>query len=338
MTDNERPNRTRSMSVGAALGTGAAVLLGAMVFSSLDSASAERTTGDRPVFVSIIPCRVTDTRPTQGIGGRTTPIGTAETFDVDVRPTSGDCVDQIPLDALSVQLNVTVLNATEQTFLTLHSTGSERPDASALNPAPDQPPTPNAVATAISPSGEFSVYNDAGSVDVLIDINGFYVAHNHDDRYQTEEAADARYEQIPDQVIVSGLEFYDRDPGGSDWRFFDGHWIHNAPGFDCLFAPVDIPDGATVLEVTTRHLGSDGAEISAGLRGRLTEPGRYEGPARTDPIAESVVTIAGSPNDEITELTFDVLPNSATSSAYTYTAFVCTSDDFRLTSMAITLG
>ena len=182
------------MSFGAAFGTAGCVVLGAVGFSGLSTVSADVSSGDRPVFVSINPCRVTDTRPTQGIGGRTTPIGASETVDVDVRPTSGDCASVIPTDALSVQLNVTALNATELTFLTLYPTDSTQPEASSLNPAPGQPPAPNAVTTAINSDGEFSVFNNAGSVDLLVDMVGYYVGHDHDDRYYTESESDDRYQ------------------------------------------------------------------------------------------------------------------------------------------------
>ena len=55
--------------------------------------------------------------------------------------------------------------------------GTDRPSASSLNPSPGQPPTPNAVNTQLSSGGEFSIFNRAGSVDVIVDINGYYTDH-----------------------------------------------------------------------------------------------------------------------------------------------------------------
>jgi hypothetical protein len=43
-----------------------------------------------------------------------------------------------------------------------------------LNPAPGEPPTPNAVMTPLSASGSFKVYNKQGTVHVLVDVNGFH--------------------------------------------------------------------------------------------------------------------------------------------------------------------
>jgi hypothetical protein len=49
-----------------------------------------------------------------------------------------------------------------------------RPSASNLNPAPGQPPTPNAVTTQLAGFGTFSVYNLAGTLNLIIDVNGYY--------------------------------------------------------------------------------------------------------------------------------------------------------------------
>ena len=48
---------------------------------------------------------------------------------------------------------------------------------------PGQPPAPNAVTTGLDPAGMFTMYNAFGTVDVIVDVNGYYEDHNHDDRY-----------------------------------------------------------------------------------------------------------------------------------------------------------
>lgn len=113
--------------------------------------------------------------------GRHTPepdrVGTTGAFGADATKTilahgsNGNCT--LPTDAVAVSLNVTAIGATEPSFLTFWPEG-ERPTASSLNPLPDQPPTPNAVTTALSGIGGFNVYNRAGSVDIIIDVNGYY--------------------------------------------------------------------------------------------------------------------------------------------------------------------
>ena len=72
-----------------------------------------------------------------------------------------------------------------------HRQGQTKPVTSSLNPAPGQTPTPNAVTTPISPTGQFNVFNSAGTVGLLIDVVGYYVDHNHDDRYVNSFAKSA---------------------------------------------------------------------------------------------------------------------------------------------------
>jgi hypothetical protein len=52
-----------------------------------------------------------------------------------------------------------------------------------LNWVAGQPPVSNAVTSDISADGKISFYNLAGSVNLSADIVGYYVDHNHDDRY-----------------------------------------------------------------------------------------------------------------------------------------------------------
>jgi len=116
------------------------------------------------------PCRLVDTRPAPDRVGTTTTFGTAETVTLQATGTNGQCV--IPADAVGLSLNVTALNATVESFLTLWPGGS-RPLVSSLNPAPGQPPVPNAVTVTLSGGGAFDLYNHLGSVDVIVDINGY---------------------------------------------------------------------------------------------------------------------------------------------------------------------
>ncbi len=96
-----------------------------------------------------------------------------------------------PASATGLQLNVTALNATEVSFLTIWGSGSQ-PVVSSLNPQPGQPPTPNAVTTGLTSGGAINVYNEAGNVDVIVDIAGYYTDHNHDDTYYTKTEVDGK--------------------------------------------------------------------------------------------------------------------------------------------------
>jgi len=163
--------RTRWAAVGAAV----AITLGA---GGLGISYATSPTG-AVAFVPITPCRVLDTRPApDNIGNRSTPIGAGETHVVAAHGNNGACTD-LPVGATGLSLNVTTLGATSPTFVTLWATGAAQPTASNLNPQPGQPPTPNAVTTGLSAGGEFNVFNAFGTVNVIIDIVGYYTDHQH---------------------------------------------------------------------------------------------------------------------------------------------------------------
>lgn len=167
---------TRLRLQWAAIGAAIAVVLGSGAITSVD---ALRSNGERAVYVATTPCRLLDTRSSA-------PIGPADTLTITARGAQGACsAAQLPNDASALVLNVTAESATATTFLTFWPDGA-RPNSSSLNPAPGQPPVPNAVTTLLSPTGTFQLFNNAGTVHVLIDVVGYYADHNHDDRYYTE--------------------------------------------------------------------------------------------------------------------------------------------------------
>jgi len=180
---------TMTRSRWAAIGAAVAVTLGA---GGIGLVNATNPAG-AVTFVPITPCRLADTRPNPadaGLGGRDTPLGAGETFTLDANANLGQCT-AIPETATGVSMNATSVNPTAPTFITIWPADATRPLASSLNALPGEPPTPNGVTTELSPTGEFSVYNLAGTVDVVIDINGYYIDHEHDDRYYTEDQIDA---------------------------------------------------------------------------------------------------------------------------------------------------
>ena len=159
----------------AAIGAAVAVTLGA---GGLGISYATSPAG-ATAFVPITPCRVVDTRPAPDtVGARTSPLGPEETFTVTAHGNNGNCTG-IPTGATGLSLNVTALGATSGTFLTLWATGATQPTASNLNPQPGQPPTPNAVTTGLSAGGQFNIFNKVGSVNVIVDIVGYYTDHQH---------------------------------------------------------------------------------------------------------------------------------------------------------------
>jgi len=165
----------------AAIGAAIAVTLGG---GALGVVRATSSSGERAVFVPIAPCRLFDTRASDNIGSRSSPIGVGETFTQQVHGTNGNCT--VPSDAVGVAMNVTTVNGTAASFLTIWPEDAAKPLASSLNWIPGAPPTPNKVDVKLSATGAISLFNKSGSVDVLADVVGYYVDHNHDDRYYTK--------------------------------------------------------------------------------------------------------------------------------------------------------
>lgn len=193
--------KMRSLAIGLSLLTAGTVI----GVTTQQFASADISTGDRPVLVPIEPCRLVDTRPGSTVGPRSSRIGVADTLTVDAQEPGTRCSGAIPTDALSLALNVTAIRATELTFLTIWA-GGARPTASSLNPAPGEPPTPNAVTVDLSIDQEFRIYNDVGSLDLVVDVTGYYENHNHDDRYYTEAEIDAEIGALKYIPLETGFD------------------------------------------------------------------------------------------------------------------------------------
>jgi hypothetical protein len=153
------------------------MVLGGIVAASIGGTSVAFGSGggnsSASVLVPIVPCRLMDTRPgTDNVGPRATPIGANSTYTIDVWGTNGHCT--VPTSATGIDANVTAVNGTAASFLTLFPADADRPLASNLNWTAGAPPTPNNVTVKLSSDGKLSLYNMAGSVDVVIDLVGYY--------------------------------------------------------------------------------------------------------------------------------------------------------------------
>lgn len=68
------------------------------------------------------------------VGVRAIPIRAGETVTFSIEATGTDCVGLVPPDAVAVALNITAINATDRTFVTVWDEGPV-PNVSSLNPA-----------------------------------------------------------------------------------------------------------------------------------------------------------------------------------------------------------
>jgi hypothetical protein len=167
--------RSRWVAIGAAV----AVTLG---FGGVRLANATIAAGERNVFVPIVPCRVADTRPAPStVGARALPLLKDDEFSITVRGKNGNC--DIAPGATAVVLNVTAVDPRGDGFLTVWPAENIKPNTSNLNFSNGQAPTPNAVTVKVDSKGAIKVYSSAASVNVIVDIVGYYEDHNHNDAY-----------------------------------------------------------------------------------------------------------------------------------------------------------
>jgi hypothetical protein len=129
------------------------------------------TTGS--TFTPTGPCRVLDTRSTGGncTNPPTVPkaaVGAGKTLTVKVTGVNG-----VPSTATAVVLNLTAVGATKGTYVTAWPAGKTRPTVSNLNVA-STTPTPNLAVVPIGANGSISLYNFAGSVNLIADISGYF--------------------------------------------------------------------------------------------------------------------------------------------------------------------
>ena len=118
-------------------------------------------------YQPLVPARILDTR--NGTGGvPAAPLGPGATLTVQVAGRGG-----VPASGVgAVVLNVTIADATAPSHLTVYRSTDARPNASNLNWVPGQI-VANLDEAAISGDGQLNVYNDAGSVNVIMDVAGY---------------------------------------------------------------------------------------------------------------------------------------------------------------------
>jgi serine protease len=113
-------------------------------------------------YLGTAPVRLLDTRNNGG------PLGVRSTRTV---PVAG--VDGIPQNAKALVANITAANTTGASYLTVWPAGTPQPVISDLNWVAGET-VPNLVVVQVGPTGAINLYNSAGSVNVIIDVVGWY--------------------------------------------------------------------------------------------------------------------------------------------------------------------
>lgn len=115
-------------------------------------------------YTTTVPTRVMDTRV--GLGGGV--LGAGATRRVDIVGGA-----RVPRSTTGVVVNVTAVDTTSTTYLTVMPSGEARPESSTVNASPG---TTAANLTVVRPGrdGRLSVYNDAGFTHVIVDVLGWF--------------------------------------------------------------------------------------------------------------------------------------------------------------------
>jgi hypothetical protein len=123
-----------------------------------DNSGSTLADGSGDVFVGTTPTRILDTRGGGAIAGNTS---------------STLVVAAVPAAAHAAVLNVTVTNPTAPSYLTVWPDGAARPLASDLNFVSGLT-VANLVIVQLGGASKVDIYNAYGSVDVVVDVVGWY--------------------------------------------------------------------------------------------------------------------------------------------------------------------
>ena len=220
-----------------------AAFAGGLATGHLGLAGAQGGSAD-PVFIALqAPVRYLDTRgaPFGPIGVATAaPVGPASTIDIAIAGASVSGTAFVPVSASSVLVNVTAVNATAESFVTAYATEAARPNASTMNPEPGRT-TFNTATVAMGASGRMRLYNNAGSVNLVVDVVGYFIDHDHDDRYYTIPEVDARVPR-EQSVTLAGTSFV-FDPTAMAGGYSQGCAYLNG---EEAIATLSVPNGSTI--------------------------------------------------------------------------------------------
>jgi len=157
-------------------------------------------------FHSLVPSRIADTRsdPAYHIGSQYRLGDSSDQRQLQVTGAGG-----VPGDATAVVANVTAVSPDSYSHLDLWPDGTSRPNVSNLNYVPGQT-VPNQVIAGLSVDGKLDMVNQNGSVDVIVDVVGYF---------SLDTNADGFTATIPTRLVDTR-----NDPGyhiGGQYRFGD---------------------------------------------------------------------------------------------------------------------
>ncbi|MEO7397601.1 MAG: hypothetical protein ABIW84_03470, partial [Ilumatobacteraceae bacterium] len=117
------------------------------------------------LFVPIAPQRLVDSR--QGAAMATMGQADANTMPIAT-------ANPVPTAAKAVVVNVTSVNSSIPSFITVWPTGVAMPLASTLNPRPGVP-VPNQAYLRVGTGGSLDAFNASGTTDLIVDVFGYII-------------------------------------------------------------------------------------------------------------------------------------------------------------------
>jgi hypothetical protein len=203
-----------------------------------------------------VPCRLVDTRSGSTVGNRAAPLHATESVTIAVWGTNGNCT--IPDTATAIATNATAVNSTADSYVTIYpSDANPRPTASNLNVVAGGAPTPNQVTVGLSAAGAISAYNNGGTVDLVIDIVGYYQAATGSGAQAPQGPTGptgAPGPTCPAAGCTLNISGYAAN-GGS---YLEGNCVYGAT----LRLPLNLPFGAVVTTATVRYVDTDLSPIA----------------------------------------------------------------------------
>ena len=173
-TEGKAGGRT-SIWLGTALIAAVGLLLGPLALASSAAVTPHavpHATISGSSYVPVTPFRLVDTRTGATVpatyAGKT--LAAASTLNVQVTG-----LGTVPAGATAAVLNVAAIDPTASGFLTVFPEGTTMPTVSNLNFTSGEI-LANLVTVPLSASGGISIFNHAGSTDVLVDVEGYYTS------------------------------------------------------------------------------------------------------------------------------------------------------------------
>lgn len=203
-------------------------------------------------YVPVEPCRLIDTR--FDIGPITATLGPGSTSSaVLTGATVGQC-SNVPTAATSLNVNITAVNASANTFLTVFPAGSAMPLASSLNPRAGSI-TGNEVNITLPANDRVSFFNNVGTMELVVDLLGYYIP-----------ASPGPLDALPSGQTVTGYEVIDEYPVNDQYVYEEYFPLPIRPTVPLSNSNVNF------APVATANVVSDGDSTCTGTAEAPTAP------------------------------------------------------------------